>query len=274
MGSVVDLSGCRFNSWTVLCRGKNTKSGSSKWYAQCQCGAIKSVSALSLKNGSSKSCGCMKAALVSLRKASQAEDLRGRTFGKLTVIDRSSKQDKRKRPFWNCICECGSFAVVAADKLKSGHTSSCGCKVSKHGMSKSREFSSWKSMKGRCLNPQSPDYHNYGGRGITIIERWVDSFEAFYADMGERPDGMSLDRIDNEKGYSPENCRWATMQQQRSNSRQNSYVDIEGEVVTKTEAGRRYSISPTMISYREGKGMRGLDLVSPTRKWERRSSHA
>lgn len=152
----------------------------------------------------------------------------GETFGRLTVRSRGTNSGGRAR--WNCECSCGNSVLVRTDSLTRGLTKSCGClhrelssvhaKLNnvRHGMSGCREHSIWASMRQRCSNPKDSDYPNYGGRGILVDPRW-DNFEIFYADMGEKPEGLSLDRIDNDGPYSKENCRWATPVQQRHNQR-------------------------------------------------------
>lgn len=146
------------------------------------------------------------------------EDLSGRQFGKLTVINFAGRHKKVSR--WNCRCQCGSETVVQASNLKTGHTQTCGC--INHGLSNSGAYSSWVSMRQRCNNENSSDFHNYGGRGITVCPEWQNSFETFYADMGDRPEGRTLDRKNNELGYSRDNCRWATAVEQANNKRRST----------------------------------------------------
>jgi hypothetical protein len=165
-----------------------------------------------------------------------------------------------------CRCDCGNFTTVETSNIRRGLTRSCGCLRSetagkstvRHGMSRTREHSSWKSMKQRCCNPQSPFYHRYGARGITICKRWED-FENFYADMGPKPIGMSLDRIDNDKGYSPENCRWATAQQQARNRSNNTILTIDGQSRTISEWCDLNGIKRTTVIQRIRSG---ADIVS------------
>jgi hypothetical protein len=148
-------------------------------------------------------------------------DLTGRKFSRLTVISLAPKLGKKTK--WNCVCECGKTAIAQTDALISGNHRSCGClhieAITKHGHSpykaseRSETYCSWLSMKQRCTNPKAIAYHRYGGRGIKYCARW-EKFENFLADMGVRPEGLSLDQIDNDRGYEPGNCRWATKAEQ------------------------------------------------------------
>lgn len=166
-------------------------------------------------------------------------DLTGQTFGRLTVEGQESARDKRGRVVWRLACQCGNKVFYEAGRFKYGNTVSCGCyrrelvgdEHRSHGLSKTPVYSSWLTMRKRCYNEQSPDYPTYGGRGISVCDRWM-SFENFYADMGDRPKGMSLDRIDCDGDYSPENCRWATNTQQARNKRNTRMVTFNG--VTKS----------------------------------------
>lgn len=158
--------------------------------------------------------------------------------GKLTV-EASAEGATPKRAFWLCRCDCGGSRVVMGKYLRAFEVKSCGCLnrtslvprtthgLTQAGMKKPRAYITWASMKERCLNPKSKKWPIYGGRGITVTPRWM-KFENFYADMGDPPAGMSLDRIDVNKGYSKKNCRWATPQQQARNTRTNRYLQYGG----------------------------------------------
>lgn len=157
----------------------------------------------------------------------------------MTVIGQAETRDKHNRVMWKLLCDCGNEVCFEASRFKYGNTSSCGCfrkeQTSKdhktHGMSKSSTYQCWTAMKKRCHNSNSSDYSLYGKRGIKVCARWH-SFENFYSDMGDKPEGMTIDRIDCNGDYSPENCKWATASEQARNKRNTVFVTYQG--VTKS----------------------------------------
>lgn len=160
----------------------------------------------------------------------RALELAGRRFGRLVVSHRA--QSRPGVAVWRCTCDCGGWKDVASAQLTTGVVSSCGCLARKHGHSaggsRSKTYMVWDSMRQRCNNPRHAAFKNYGARGITVCERW-ESFENFLADMGEKPDGLSIDRKDNSLGYFKDNCRWATDVEQNRNTRSVRLVEYGGE---------------------------------------------
>lgn len=198
-------------------------------------------------------------------------DLTGRAFGKLTVIARS-RTSKNKKAVWECLCSCGSTIHAVGSDILSGHTASCGCYRAErnrssslaHGMHASGTYRSWDAMKTRCTNPNVKSYQDYGAKGITVCERWVHSFENFLADMGERPHGTTLDRIENSMGYEPGNCRWATKEIQQRNTTKNRFIEFNGERRTQAEWASLKGISQRTLSRRLNSGWSVLEALSLT----------
>jgi hypothetical protein len=167
----------------------------------------------------------------------RVKDLTGHPpFGRLTVVAFAGIASNRKAT-WRCLCDCGNETVVTGVDLRSGHSQSCGClmgerliaSLTTHGRSGTPEHSSWKQMRQRCLNPKNNAYDRYGGRGIVICQRWLDSFADFYADMGPKPSPKhSIERRENDGNYEPGNCYWATPKQQNRNTRKNVMLTFDG----------------------------------------------
>lgn len=189
------------------------------------------------------------------------KNLTGMIFGQLTVIAYAGKRGRYT--MWLCRCKCGKETQAIVSNLCSGGTQSCGCLQRKktvecsrtHGYCGTPEYVTWRSMKQRCGDPSQISYDDYGGRGITVCDRWRDSFEAFLADMGERPSkNHSIDRVDNSKGYSKSNCRWATNKEQGRNTRRNRMLTLNGRTLCVAEWAERLGMSDATILSRLGRG--------------------
>jgi hypothetical protein len=189
-------------------------------------------------------------------------DLTGESFGLLTVIAYAGHSSAH-RVMWDCACECGEKVTVRVDHLRDGGTQSCGCRVKRrmatlnrtHGKSNTPLYRVWRGMIQRCEDANSPHFQYYGGRGITVCAEWRNSFEAFERDMasGYRA-GLSIDRVDNDRGYSASNCRWATDTQQSRNRRFNRLLTFEGETHCVTEWAELIGIKSTTLSERLRRG--------------------
>ena len=192
----------------------------------------------------------------------------GTRFGRWTTAG----PDPSNRRHVLAVCDCGTESSVDVFNLRSGKSTGC-AKCARHdgplihGLSHSRAWKAWQGMIQRCYNPNNPSYPNYGGRGISVCNRWRSGVAAFYADMGTPPAGMSLDRIDNSGPYSPENCRWASRREQNSNTRRNRLVEYQGEMMTVRELARRTGFNRTTIDARLKRGWSVEDAVSQPLRW-------
>lgn len=198
-------------------------------------------------------------------------DLTGNRFGRLVVAGKAATKGKRGEIYWVCTCDCGNERNVRANQLTRGITKSCGClqreAVTHHGMTGLPTFKSWESMKQRCLNQNAPDYGNYGKRGIQVCERWVNSFDSFLVDMGVRPAGTTLDRIDPNGNYEPSNCRWATIKTQNNNQRVTKRYLFNGKEMTVSEISALTGVQHRLIVDRLRVGWTLEDAVTkPNRK--------
>jgi hypothetical protein len=187
----------------------------------------------------------------------------GRRFGSLLVLARAGSKDGRAT--WLCRCDCDTEKEILGYKLRAGSPRSCGCRTAaliaaakrKHGHRSNRNMSktyrTWCAIMGRCRNPKNRAYPNYGGRGITVCDRWLD-FRNFLTDMGERPPRRTIERKDNDRGYSPDNCRWATRTQQARNRRSTRLVPLDGRMMPLAEALARQGIKPGTFHMRMRRG--------------------
>lgn len=192
-----------------------------------------------------------------------------RRFGKLTVLAVVKEAPLQKDITYSCSCDCGGSIVLTYRDLVHRKRVNCGCSYSKHdgtirnNSGKSRAYRSWEHMKRRCLNATAKDYYRYGGRGITVCNRWL-NFENFYADMGDRPENTSIDRIDNNGNYEPGNCRWSTPKEQQDNTSKTLTFDINGSVVrSAVSASEVTGLNAKTIESRHYKGFSADEVLRP-----------
>ena len=182
-------------------------------------------------------------------------DLTKRKFGRWTVL--KEEEPRSRSRMWLCICKCGNIKTIAGSSLKCGGSRSCGCIIKEAGTSLGMwgkpVYHSWEGMIQRCNNPNDKSYKNYGGRGITVCKEWL-KFENFYKDMGDCPDGLSIERVENSKGYFPENCKWATQTEQQRNKRaqRRSLTGFNGVIIDKKTSKYKVSIMAEYKTYNLG----------------------
>jgi hypothetical protein len=185
-------------------------------------------------------------------------DAVGKRYGRLVVVARAGS-NKNKNAKWLCLCDCGNYTTVVGNKLRSGHTQSCGCLYVesrsgcnlKHGLKNHPLYAIWKDMRQRCNNENQTAYKNYGGRGIFVCDEWND-FQCFYdwANTNGYAPGLEIDRIDNSSGYYPENCRWTTRKQNNNNKRSNVLLTYNGRTQTVTQWAEELNVNVDTLYWR------------------------
>ena len=284
MSKKLDLTGEKYGLLTVIkeshSRIKPCGEKIRYWLCKCDCGNETTVDTSSLRFGDTKSCGCLK----KYKAKHHYENLR---FGNLTVIKEDGR-DSSGCVIWLCKCDCGNDFRTTSTYLRRGFSTSCGCKTQEksreshktHGLSDNKLYQVWKNMKARCDNPNSREYHNYGGRNIKVCQEWKDNFQAFYdwaiqsgydftAAFGE----CTLDRINVNEDYYPQNCRWITNKKQQNNKRDNTYIEYDGKTKTLAEWSEITGINYSTLTYRIKKSHWSIQkaLETPVRQFNTNS---
>jgi|SRR5208282_367021 len=252
----IDLVGKRFGLLKVI-REKGKRGDHRAWLCLCDCGKTRIVTTGNLRRGRTRSCGCdYKTRII---------DIQGKRFGRLLVIGRARNLKVNGHTYarWECQCDCGEVVTVRAASLRYGNTQSCGCYQSArasearrtHGMSRTRLYGIWRAMISRCSNPNVVNYHNYGGRGIAVCRQWQNSgnFIRWALSHGYQS-GLMIERRNNDRGYKPSNCYWATRKQQARNKRSNTFLKMGGKRLTIVEWSELLGIPPGTITARLAKG--------------------
>lgn len=256
MGKWQDLKGQKFGEMTAI-----SYLGSSKWLCKCSCGVEKVCNAQPLKDGRIKTC-----------KTCKSRVKQGMMFGRLTTIEKIKKSG---RYYWKCFCMCGNTCEVSQSSLASGNANSCGClsnelssaRARTHGLSETRIYKIWKGIFDRCENQSSSAYHNYGARGISVCNEWQ-TFLPFYEwSMSHGyTDELTIDRIDVNGDYCPENCRWITREEQARNKRTNVLITYNGRTMIAAQWEKELGLSRELVSNRKRKGWSDVECIEGRKK--------
>ena len=237
----IDLTGKRFGKLVVLSLGKKTKNRSTVWDCQCDCGKKIVARNKNLLEKITTDCGCISKKGYSVNQK----------IARLTLLKEIPVGSGRK---WECICECGNKVIVKERLIREGSVKSCGCLKKEyakkgnvvHGYNKTRIQRIYEAMKARCYNKNHIHYYNYGGRGVTVCKEWLgeDGIKNFgeWALNNGYANNLSIDRIDNNGNYCPENCKWSTPLEQQNNTRYNRILEYNGEKLTLSQAARKYNL--------------------------------
>lgn len=270
MEKYIDYTGKRYGKLLVIGRAKVEKQGT-YWLCQCDCGNTRIVNTYSFKAGNPTSCGCEK------RVAHNFIDLTGQRFGRWTVVSRAEKRPSSKQAMWTCKCDCGNMGYVSSQDLRTGISKSCGCynievikkRDTKHGCSGTRLYNIWLGIRDRTKREANQNYYRYGGRGIDIYPPWRDNFLEFksWSDENGYDDTLTIDRIDNDRGYYPDNCRWTDYLTQANNTSKNLYIILDGEKHTLSEWCRIKNVDYSMVRGRIKRGWeKDMWFIPPVRK--------
>lgn len=270
MARIKDITGQKLGRLTVIKPSHKNKAGLWFWDCLCDCGNRCTKNGQSLRTGHTQSCG----------KCPKFKDITGERFGKLTVI-KPSHPDRWGVWYWLCKCDCGNEFCSRGVELRLGKASSCGCLTSEkltaalttHNLSHSRVYQIHANMLQRCNNPKSYSYKNYGGRGITVCEEWR-TFEGFWgwAQYSGYTDKLTIERINVNGNYGPENCTWIPLREQSKNTRATTHLTYNNETLSIAEWIKKTGISRGTLNYRLYVGKWSIEkaLTTPVQKYTRK----
>lgn len=273
-----EIIGQVFGRLTVLAFAGHHRNGRRIVLCKCECGTEKTYDLGAVRHGNSTSCGCYKKPMVT------DADVTGLVFGRLTVLKRIGTSEYGAVVV-QCRCTCGNLTKNRMIELRAGVVASCGCLRAElictrgvtHGYTKggkhTKEYRAWSALKNRCNSPNGRQYKDYGGRGITVCERW-EKFENFLEDMGKSPPFTSIERIDNNKGYSKDNCKWATGLEQVANRRCTVWVELNGIRKPVFRWAAEFGISGHTAWSRLKRGWPPERLFTPPRKFKNANSNS
>lgn len=273
MGKFVDITNKKFGKLTVIAVAGRNNQGEVLWQCKCDCGGDKITTGTRLRKGLTRSCGCLQLEqrrIMGKSNLNKGRDLTGSKFGRWTVL---SKNGKTENGFilYKCRCECGRIKTVQANTLTSGKSTSCGCRAIevtvkrnlKHGLSYHPLYHVIADMIQRCHNPNDKGYSGYGARGITVCDEWrykKDTFIKWALNNGYAP-GLQIDRIDNDKGYYPDNCRFVQPVENSNNKRNTLKTTLFGKIKSCYEIAKEYGLSQDLVRTRIHKGLKDSELI-------------